>query len=167
MMIGTSRVSWSLRQRRARSRPLVPGSIQSSRIRSGTRSAMAACASRASPACTGSYSPLRRAKETMSRIAGSSSTMRMRFCTRSPGERTGGGLEAAPVHYRFVTGPLHGTACHMWGPRWRSLVPQVLVADALPLEFQHGGGDGGDARLDPGPCVIVEVGALLERIQLD
>ncbi len=37
MMIGTSRVSSSLRRRRARSSPLIPGSIQSSRIKSGTR----------------------------------------------------------------------------------------------------------------------------------
>ena len=84
MMIGTSRVMASLRQRRASSRPLVPGSIQSSRIRSGTRSAMAFWASRASPAWIGSYSPLRRANATMSRMAGSSSTIRMCFCTQDP-----------------------------------------------------------------------------------
>src|SRR5690606_11972841 len=42
----------------------------------------------------------------------------------------------------------------------------VLVADALPAQFQHRRGDRGDPRLDPAARVVVEVAALLQVVQL-
>jgi hypothetical protein len=44
---------------------------------------MAICAARASAACAASMPALRSAKATMSRIEASSSTIRMRLCTRA------------------------------------------------------------------------------------
>src|SRR5690606_22744100 len=42
----------------------------------------------------------------------------------------------------------------------------LLVADALPAQLQHGRGDRGDPRLDPAARVVVQVAALLQVVQL-
>src|SRR5690606_2778048 len=158
------------------------------------RSAIAACASRASPACTGSKSPLRKANATMSRIAGSSSTMRMRFCMKSSGfdrsirrhfcdasvtgSKSGNGEQGTGPDGDYAGFPCCGALEAQSAEARSSPFPvpalraalaavQVGVADALAAQLQHDRRDRRDARIDAGAGVVVQVVALLQRVELD
>ncbi|MOA45064.1 hypothetical protein D3C78_1674190 [compost metagenome] len=77
MMTGTARVRSSLRSLRAMARPEVPGSIQSSRIRSGNSARIRVWAWSASKARSTLCPAKDRLTAISSWIAGSSSTTRM------------------------------------------------------------------------------------------
>ena len=49
----------------------------------------------------------------------------------------------------------------------RSAPLHVRIANPLAAQFQHFGGDGGDAGIDPGAGVEVQVAPVLEILQLD
>ena len=100
MMIGVSRVASLRRSRRANSTPPTPGSIQSRRMRCGGAMRISASASLASPASAVAKPAEIRADSTISRMAGSSSTIRILLLTRL--HRSGHGPNAIAAHRYYI-----------------------------------------------------------------
>src|SRR5690606_18760489 len=94
----------------------------------------------------------------MSRIAGSSSTIRMRFCTLWP--LVPG---TAAIRRRFGDGLVTSSPAARARP-W--LLAQVRIADALATELEHHRRDRGDAGVDAGTGVVIDVVAPAQVVEL-
>ena len=150
MMTGMPRVASRRRSLRANSRPLTPGSIQSSRMRSGRACSISRSAFTASATVRVSKPARVSASCTISRMAASSSMRRMRLPTtgsscavgsRRPISSSGHDMDVTVVRARIPCAPR--TACagtHVRsapGNRPRDGVPEDVRAAARPDRAGH------------------------------